>query len=170
MPLSARRAGRRPVQAQAVGLPTRTLSALLDCLLPSLSLLAMIWAGALDLGVFRAGEGIFAVDQILERLYRQPGRLLSVPMTWMLLWTAFSLAMLGTVHTTLGKKLLGLSLVDGRGQTPSGLRLLLRIAAGWLVPLSLGLAFLWIVISPQRRSWPDLLSGTFVVRQQREGK
>jgi len=166
MSLSARRVMRRPVRARTVGLPTRLCSALVDSLLPSLALVALVWAGALDLDAYQGAPGIFAFDRILMRLYENPRSLLYLPVTWMLLWTAFSMATLGTVRTTLGKKITRLTILDSSGHVVSGSRLLLRIMAGWLVPATLGLAFLWIVVSPERRGWHDLLSGTFVVRAQ----
>lgn len=164
MPLSARRLRRRAVRVEAVGLPRRLLSAGLDALLPTAGLFVMMRTGGIRLEMFRPPPDLFALDHLLLTLYRQPGAALRAPITWMLLWTAFSLVFLGTVRTTPGKWLTGLQLRQADGGAPSGPRQLARIIASWLVPLSLGLAFFWIVVSPERRGWHDTVSGTWVVR------
>ena len=56
-----------------------------------------------------------------------------------------------------------LSLEDvGRvhGSGPRAVRALGHILAG----VSLGLGWLWLYITPDRRSWPDLISRTVIVR------
>ena len=166
MPLSARRALRRPVRAIAVGLFRRLAATLVDAVLPSVALLLMIQFDALKLDYLEPRVGIFTVDRFFLLLYRSPHLLAYVPLTWMLCWTFLSLACLGTVRTTPGKWLLKLRVRQRDGQIASGGQMILRVLFAWTVPLTLGLSYLWIAISPERRGWHDVLSMTYVVRDE----
>lgn len=79
------------------------------------------------------------------------------------LWTAaWDLA----AGRTPGDRLLSIELVDSDGDRPSPLRNIARSMAVLLNVGSLGLGWLWIVVSPTRRAWHDYLSGTWVVRSK----
>lgn len=59
-----------------------------------------------------------------------------------------------------------------RIETQSGERLrlnhaLLRFVGALLAFASLGVGYLWMLIDPDRRTWPDMLSKTFVVHAPR---
>jgi uncharacterized RDD family membrane protein YckC len=69
-----------------------------------------------------------------------------------------------TWGATPGKFILGLRVVDADGHRPSLLRVLLREVIGR--PLSqyvLGLGYLAVAISPEKRGWHDHIGGTWVV-------
>jgi uncharacterized RDD family membrane protein YckC len=166
--LSARRALRRPVQAWAVGLPTRLLASLLDALLPTGLTLVLLRSGTIATRGLARYPDLLPLDSALRTLYEDPGAYLWPPTVWMVLFTMCSLAQLGTVRTTLGKRLLGLSVRQRDGALASAPRRLARVAACWLVPASLGLAYLWIAVNPERRGWHDVLSATWVVRVRPE--
>lgn len=64
---------------------------------------------------------------------------------------------------TPGKRLLGLRVVDARGETPGAGRSLAR-ALGWLLSTPLASAgFLLALVHPRTRTLHDLLAGTYVV-------
>lgn len=68
---------------------------------------------------------------------------------------------------TLGMKLCGLRLLDWRQRLPIGYgRALLRLAAGLVTVLTLGLGFLLVLFRRDRKSLHDLLAGTMVVRRR----
>ena len=153
--------------SKAVGLPTRCVSSAIDGVLPTVGLLLMIKIDIVQLTFLEPEPGFFLIDIVLMRFFEQPWPFLRLPLTWMLLWSGLALVGYGTVRTSLGKWLLGLTVRQPDGRIASGWRLLCRIFWSWLPVLTLGLAYLWIVVSPQRRGWHDVLSGTLVVRDQR---
>jgi uncharacterized RDD family membrane protein YckC len=68
---------------------------------------------------------------------------------------------------TPGMKLCGLRLLDWRQQLPIGYgRAFLRLAAGFVTVLTLGLGFLLVLIRKDRTSLHDFMAGTTVVRRQ----
>lgn len=152
------------MHTSAVGLPTRFAAASVDALLPSVSLACILYFDAIKLPFLEPQEGIFVADHVFHLLYRAPRVMARLPVIWMALWTVFNLAFLSTVKTTPGKRLFRLKVRQRNGRQASGGRMILRVAAAWTVPLSLGLGFLWIVVSPERRAWHDTLSTTFVAR------
>lgn len=71
---------------------------------------------------------------------------------------------------TPGMKLCGLRLLDWRQRLPIGYgRASLRLAAGLVTVLTLGLGFLLVPLRRDRKSLHDLLAGTMVVRRRRVG-
>ncbi|OYW04602.1 MAG: hypothetical protein B7Z61_09005 [Acidobacteria bacterium 37-71-11] len=71
---------------------------------------------------------------------------------------------------TPGMKFCGLRLLDWRQRIPIGYgRALLRLAAGLVTVLTLGLGFLLVLFRRDRKSLHDLLAGTMVVRRRRFG-
>ena len=168
MPLSARRLLRRTVHGERVSGLWRLLASTIDGIIPSLGLLLFIRSGVLPLDFLThhpaTSQQMFTIDRLFLILYEQPELYLRFATTWMLLWSALSLVTLGSIQTTLGKRLTGLSLRQANGHKPNGLQLLARIVGSWLVPATLGLAYLWMAINPQGRGLHDVLSRTYVVR------
>ena len=69
-----------------------------------------------------------------------------------------------------GMKLCGLRLLDWRQRLPIGYsRALLRLAAGLVTALTLGLGFLLVPLRRDRKSLHDVLAGTMVVRRRPVG-
>ncbi len=64
---------------------------------------------------------------------------------------------------TPGKRLCGLTLIDGYGERPSLLRALARTAAYIPSALLLGLGFFWIAFDREKRGLHDWLADTYVV-------
>lgn len=65
---------------------------------------------------------------------------------------------------TPGKRLLGIMVVNIRGERPSILRSLLRTAAYLLSALPVSIGFLWVGFDRERRALHDWVAGTYVVR------
>lgn len=65
-----------------------------------------------------------------------------------------------------GKKMLGIRVVDARGNSLEFWRTALRELPGkFLSGLFLGLGFLWVAWDRRKRGWHDYLAGTYVVRK-----
>ena len=64
---------------------------------------------------------------------------------------------------TLGMQAWRLQVQTSNGQIPSLKQCLIRCAIGWLSLAVLGLGYWWVIIDPQRRSWPDMVSNTRTV-------
>jgi uncharacterized RDD family membrane protein YckC len=113
---------------------------------------------------------IFVVLALRERL------LLAELMLWSALaagfvWGVNHLVLCRVRGQSVGMALVGIRLVRPDGRPPSWGRSLLRHTIGQgLAWLSLGLGFLWMFVDPQRRGWPDLVSGTRVVEEIQHGE
>ncbi len=84
----------------------------------------------------------------------------------MLLGTAYFVVFHGMEGKTVGKWLLGLRVVGTAQQPISYRRALLRwFAAVGLGCVSIGLSFLWILWSGEKRAWHDVLARTWVIRE-----
>jgi uncharacterized RDD family membrane protein YckC len=67
---------------------------------------------------------------------------------------------------TPGKRLLGLRVVDAKGNRLGLWRSLLREFPGKLLSVSfLGLGFLWVTWDRRKRGWHDYLGRSYVVRK-----
>jgi len=84
---------------------------------------------------------------------------------WGLLATVYFVLFHGMEGQTIGKWLCGLRVVDSDQQTISYRRAWLRwIASFGFGCATLGLSFLWILWSPEKRGWHDVAARTWVIR------
>ena len=82
---------------------------------------------------------------------------------------AYHVFLVGVKGQTLGKMALGIQVVNADGNTPGFGRALLREVPGKLISrLPLYLGYFWAGWDPHKRAWHDHISGTFVVRKQRQ--
>lgn len=69
---------------------------------------------------------------------------------------------------TLGKRVVGIQIVNAMGSPPGLWRGLVRQFPGmFLATLALGLGLLWVAWDQRKQGWHDHLAGTFVVRKDR---
>jgi uncharacterized RDD family membrane protein YckC len=123
-------------------------------------LVAAIWLliTVLHLGVLRLVLGLSAEevgDGALQRLTLQ----------LLLLAGAFAFF---AFSWTRGGMTLGMQAWRLRVQTRDGCSItlaqsLVRYLVAWVSVLAFGLGYLWVLFDPERRSWPDIASGTRVV-------
>lgn len=83
---------------------------------------------------------------------------------WLSLVAGYFILFHGMGGQTIGKWLLGLRVV-GADQEPITYRQALTRCVGMLASAFLGLGFLWILFSREKRGWHDLLARTWVVRE-----
>jgi uncharacterized RDD family membrane protein YckC len=155
----------RELRLTGASLRRRALAAGVDGL-PCVALALLPWV----VGIFAWGEFVpppdrFWPDHLLELLAARP-RTFTAPLIWaalvwclwQFLWVAFAQG------RTPGCALLGVRYVDAYGDPPRWDHALLRAVGGVLSAGSLGLGWAWGFVAPSRRTWPDLLSGTWLVR------
>lgn len=154
---------RLPVEG--AGFARRGLAAAAD-LAPCALVVALPYAtGLLSVAVFMPPPDRFWPDHLLELLATQPMSfvhplvfLIAVTnlyhFTWMVLYAGRSP----------GMRLARIKVVDAEGDPPGALVAALRVLGHVLSAASLGLGWAWAWISPSRRSWVELLSGTWVIK------
>ena len=70
---------------------------------------------------------------------------------------------------TLGKMLLGIQVVDSRGNIPRiGTVLLREVVGKFISGLLFNLGYIWVAWDREKRAWHDHIAGTFVIRKERE--
>jgi uncharacterized RDD family membrane protein YckC len=65
---------------------------------------------------------------------------------------------------TLGKYTVGLRCVDANGEPPGLGRALVRYIISFFSALVLFLGYFWVLWNPEKRTWHDLVAGTYVIR------
>jgi uncharacterized RDD family membrane protein YckC len=69
-----------------------------------------------------------------------------------------------TMQATFGKRLLKLKIVDLNGNRISFFRATFRSLAVFISIVPIGLGIWYMTTDPKKRSWHDLISGTFVIK------
>lgn len=128
---------------------------------------AVIIALPYALGLFSVAplleaKGMFLLDHWLVLLGRHPATLASPPLwalsvwcLWQFVWTYFS------AGRTPGGRLCSVQVVDRYGDPLTLERAALRAFGHMICGLSGGLGWLWALASQERRTWADLLSGSY---------
>ena len=65
---------------------------------------------------------------------------------------------------TLGQAALGIRLVDAEGNAPGTQKALIRTLMAFVSALALGLGYLWAAFHSEKRTWHDMVAGTWAVR------
>ncbi len=100
---------------------------------------------------------ISAAAAILVRLGPSP---FPIFVGWLYLWL-----LTGHWGQTLGKKLLGIKVVDQQGNIPGLSRAALREIVGkTVVGFTLGLGYLWIIWDKQKQGLHDKIASTYVIK------
>ncbi|GAB2729978.1 RDD family protein [Halomonas garicola] len=71
---------------------------------------------------------------------------------------------------TLGMQAWRLRVQDAQGAPISLAQSLIRCMAAWVSLAALGLGYWWVLFDPQKRSWPDIASGTQTVVLPKKGQ
>lgn len=124
-------------------------------------------AFVIDLVVLAAAFGAAAwIVRNVELLLRPTARLDLAPILGLavpLMVVAYFVVLWAVVGQTVGKRVLGLRVVDATG-APIGLgRAGVRMLGYLVSALPAYLGFAWVLLDPKRRGWHDLLAGTLVV-------
>jgi uncharacterized RDD family membrane protein YckC len=65
---------------------------------------------------------------------------------------------------TLGQMVIGVKIIDADGNPPGTSKALIRVLMSFVSGLALGLGFLWAAFHREKRTWHDIVAGTWVVR------
>ncbi len=123
------------------------------------------------LGIFTiddlvAPEGIFWPDHALALLGRSPVRVLAPGLWALAVWCVWQFAWVTFWRGwTPGGRAASVQIVDGAADAPGWSVAALRVVGHAASAASLGLGWLWVLVSPSRRSWADLASGSAAVRR-----
>ena len=82
-----------------------------------------------------------------------------------IVWTAYFIIPVWLVGGTVGKKLLGITIVDSRGNKPHMFRAVLRYIGWYASGLTLFVGFLIAAFRADKRALHDLIAGTYVTRK-----
>ena len=92
-----------------------------------------------------------------------------IPGVFLLLLVGYHALFTYKMGRTLGKKILGIQVVNLNGEPPSLKQILLREIVGKLfIFFTLFIGFLWIIWEPKRRGWHDYLGNTCVTFTKRD--
>lgn len=148
---------------RTAGLFRRLPAIALDAL-PSSALVAVGFAmGAFDARIFSAPEGWFWSEWIFKywlddraALLAPVAALVGLGIIWTAAWEA-------STGRSPGARLLRLRIVDRSGRRIRPKHAWLRALGAVLNTATLGLGYLWIIVSRFRRGWHDLVSGAVVI-------
>lgn len=152
---------------RTAGLLRRAGALTVDAIAAALATLVGFATGLFEMSVFRVPPDWFWTEWWFKFWLDSP-EVLVRPVVgfalFLLLWTALLEAWRGR---TLGDAIFGLRVVQSDGWEPTKLRVLVRTLGNLLNVATLGLGWLWIIVSPSRRGLHDYLSATFVVVERR---
>lgn len=85
-------------------------------------------------------------------------------------FAVYEILFIAAVGRTPGKAMIGLAVVNRRGDHPSFFRALLRAPGKYISAVVFFLGYFWIIIDPQRQGWHDKFAGTWVVYAWRNAR
>jgi len=133
------------------------------CLVPLLLALMFGW---LDNSALETPPGWFRSEWLLKLWLDTPGAITAAPLWFLILLAIWCAGWQIATARTPGAMFMGITLVDRHGVAPTRQRLAARSALMLLIPSSLGLGYLWIWPSRERRAWHDILSGTWMANER----
>ena len=115
----------------------------------------------LGVGPLTDGSGI---DALLQILAGDLGRVLNRAVPLVLLCSLYFVLFAVLGGQTPGQRLLGIRLIGRHGDSPKIHTAALRVLAGFVGMIPLGLGSLWMLFDMESRAWHDHLAQTYVVR------
>lgn len=157
------RRGRQRGALTTAGLWRRLPAVVLDAA-PAAALVAMGFAlGVFDARIFAPPHGWFWTEWLFKFWLDERLALLAPLLSFVGLAVAWTALWEATRGRTPAGQLLGLLVVDRHAHKIGPSRAVLRAVGSLLNVATLGLGYLWVVVSTYRRGWHDLLAGTVVV-------
>lgn len=157
----------RVLHVRAASFSRRLTAALIDAAIVLLVASVVIGGAALALGVSLPNLKELGPDLLLAGILdRNP---MAVGAAGLLVGIAalYHIYLGGITGQTLGKRLLRLRVIGGRGTAPGPLGGILRFVTLLPSVLPAGLGWLWCLFDRERRALHDHLSGTYVIVEER---
>lgn len=122
------------------------------------------WVGVFDTRIFRVPAGWFWSEWLLK-FWLDERRVIVLPLLgWVLLSVVISSVSEALAARSFGGRIIGLVVIEKSGIKIGPLLAFWRAWGALLNALALGLGYLWILVSSNRRGWHDAVSATYVVR------
>jgi uncharacterized RDD family membrane protein YckC len=154
----------RTIRLATVSARRRTAAALVDAAVVT-AVVSLLWvAGVFPTDIYAAPPDRFGIDHLLELWIARPGAFLDPVAGWTLAWIAWHVGWvyLGDGQTP-GCRLMRVRFLDKHADPIRSPQAGLRAVGHVLSVATLGLGWAWIWVSPARRSWPDIISGTYLI-------
>lgn len=157
----------RTVRLKGAGVGRRTVAALIDGGLVS-GVAALPWlVGWASLDLYIAPSSRYQLDHVLELWILRPGVFISPLLWWTALWIGWHAVWLYVGHgQTPGCRAMRLRFLDRHADPLRWGHLVGRAVGHALSVATLGLGWVWVLVSSERRSVPDVISGTYLVDER----
>jgi uncharacterized RDD family membrane protein YckC len=157
----------RVITVRVAGFGRRVLAAAVDavCLAPVLVFLGWI---AIKVTGLRLPPGTARLEGVLELLIEGGGAVYALLTVALLIGLLYGFLFTAATGATVGKRLLGLRVINVYGEKPQPWRTATRCLGVLLSAALLGLGLLWIGFDREKRGLHDWLAGTYVIRAQEE--
>jgi uncharacterized RDD family membrane protein YckC len=154
------------VPVQVAPIWRRAAAALVDLVILSVTAGVLNWGllALLDLPPLVAdAEGL---DAILRLFEIDPRSLLWRLAPFFVMSGLYLGLFWGLNGTTVGARLLGLRVIDDRGQVPRPVWVVVRVVTHFLSGIPGALGWIWAAFDAEKRAWHDHLARTYVVRSR----
>lgn len=151
---------------KTVGLVRRGVAASVDALCVGVVIALGFWVGVFERSLFLPAPGWFYPEWLLKAWLVDTGVFTTPIIAWCVLGIAWVTTWEVVTGRSPGARVVGIELVDGEQFAPRRGQLFARGAGLALQALTLGLGWLWGVVSPTRRTLSDVLSGVYAVRSR----
>lgn len=142
----------------------RSLGALLDTLVLALAAAPLNWALWALVADRPAPEIRLGLAPLLQVLTLEPREILQPVAPFLIMAGLYLVLFWGLSGHTPGQRLLGMQIIDRRGQRVGPLAALIRLG-GLVAGMVVGaLGAIWIAFDPEKRGFHDHVAGTYVVR------
>ncbi len=109
------------------------------------------------------------VDSVILSLVQIILSLIGLSVISLFVGLVYGVLFIGLRGQTPGKMALRIIVVDEHGNVPGIRRAIIREIPGkFISTIFILLGYLWIIRDPRKRGWQDHMSGTFVIRKQRD--
>lgn len=150
-------------QFYAAGFFRRSFAGLLDLLLVSPLALALAWLGGEMVGISLPSSEEWSLSYWLDLFLMKDLALISYLTLVLGIFAVYLFVFQLAFSQTIGLKISGCKILNGRGDHLSVERALLRTCATFLNVLTLGFGFFWSGVDAEKRGLHDWVAGTYVV-------
>jgi uncharacterized RDD family membrane protein YckC len=157
----------RVLFVRAAGFPRRLVAAAIDAALVLVVASLVTAAAAVMLGVPLPRSKELGPDLLLAGILDRNPMAVGAAGVFLGIGALYHIYLGGITGQTVGKRLMRLRVIGGRGTPPGPVGGIIRFAALVLSILPAGLGWLWCLFDRERRALHDHLAGTYVIVEDR---